>query len=48
MVAWENKIATQQTWAELQIYFTKMYLECKQYSTMIAKKLRFKEAALFV
>jgi hypothetical protein len=23
MVAWENKTAAQQTWAELQTYFTK-------------------------
>ncbi len=46
MVAWENKTATQQTWAELQTHFTKKWLECKQYSAMMAKQLCFKEAAL--
>jgi hypothetical protein len=30
MVAWDNKTAIQQTWAELQTYFTKKWLECKQ------------------
>jgi hypothetical protein len=37
MVAWENMPAAQQTWAELQTYFTKKWLECKQYSAMMAK-----------
>ncbi len=46
MVAWENKPAAQQTWAALQAYFTKKWLERKQYSAMTAKQLRFKEAAL--
>ncbi len=46
MVAWENKPAALQTWAELQTYFTKKWLECMQYSTTTAKQLRFKEAAL--
>jgi hypothetical protein len=46
MVAWKNKPAAVQTWAELQTYFTKKWLECKQYSTTTAKQLRFKEAAL--
>jgi hypothetical protein len=46
MVAWENKLVTQQTWAALQAYFTKKWLERKQYSATTAKQLRFKEAAL--
>ncbi len=46
MVAWENKPAAQQTWAALQAYFTKKWLECKQYSATMAKQSRFKEAAL--
>ncbi len=43
MVAWENKTAAQQTWAKLQTYFTEKWLECKQYSAMMAKQSRFKE-----
>ncbi len=46
MVVWENKTAAQQTWAELQTYFTKKWLERKQYSTRTAKHSHFKEAAL--
>ncbi len=46
MVAWENKPAALQTWAELQTYFAKKWLECKQYSATMAKQLHFKEAAL--
>jgi hypothetical protein len=46
MVAWENKPAAQQTWAALLTYFTKEWLERKQYSTTMAKQSRFKEAAL--
>jgi hypothetical protein len=46
MVAWENKPAALQTWVELQTYFTKKWLERKQYSATMAKQLRFKEAAL--
>jgi hypothetical protein len=46
MVAWENKTKVQQTWAALQAYFTKKWLNCKQYSSTTAKQLRFKEAAL--
>jgi len=46
MVAWENKTAAQQTWAELQRYFTNKWLERKQYSATTAKQSRFKEAAL--
>jgi hypothetical protein len=46
MVAWENKTKAQQTWAVLKAYFTKKWLERKQYSSMMAKQLQFKEAAL--
>jgi hypothetical protein len=46
MVAWENKTAAQQTWAALQAYFTKKWLERKQYSAMMAKQSQFKEATL--
>jgi hypothetical protein len=44
MVAWENKSAAQQTWAKLQTYFTKKWLEHKQYSATMAKQSRTKEA----
>jgi hypothetical protein len=46
MVAWENKPMAQQTLAALQTYFTKKWLERKQYSAITAKQSRFKEAAL--
>jgi hypothetical protein len=46
MGAWENKPAMQQTWAALQAYFTKKWLERKQNSATTAKQSRFKEAAL--
>jgi hypothetical protein len=46
MVTWENKPAALRTWAELQTYFTKKWLKCKQYSATMAKQSRFKEAAL--
>jgi hypothetical protein len=46
MATWESKTATQQTWAELQTYFTEKWLEHKQYSARRAKQLQFKEAAL--
>jgi hypothetical protein len=46
MIAWETKTAAQQTWAKLQTYFTKKWLERKQYSATTAKQSRFKEAAL--
>jgi hypothetical protein len=46
MVAWENKPAAQQTWAALQAYFTKKWLERKQYSATMAKQSQFKEAVL--
>jgi hypothetical protein len=37
MVAWENKPPAVQTWAKLQTYFTKKWLERKQYSATTAK-----------
>ena len=46
MVAWENRTPATQTWADLQSYFTKKWLERKQYSATTAKQSRFKEAAL--
>ncbi len=46
MVVWENKTAAQRTWAELQTYFTKKWLERKQYSAMMAKQSCFKETVL--
>ena len=46
MLAWENKPAADQTWANLQQYFTEKWLERKQYSATTAKQSRFKEAAL--
>ena len=46
MVAWENKTPAQQTWANLQTYFTEKWLERKQYSATTVKQSRFKEAAL--
>jgi hypothetical protein len=36
----------QQTWVELQAYFTEKWLERKHYSATTAKQSRFKEAAL--
>jgi len=46
MVARENKPAIDQTWANLQTYFTEKWLERRQYSAATAKQSRFKEAAL--
>ncbi len=46
MVTWENKTAEQQTWAALQTFFTKKWLERKQYSPTAAKQSCFKEAVL--
>ena len=46
MVAWENKPAAEQTWANLQTYFTEKWLKRRQYSAATAKQSRFKEAAL--
>ncbi len=46
MLLWENKPAIDQTWPNLQTYFTKKWLERKQYLATTAKQSRFKEAAL--
>jgi len=46
MVAWENKTPAQQTWQNLQDYFTEKWLERRQYSQATAKHLWFKDAAL--
>jgi hypothetical protein len=46
MVAWENKTTVHQTWQYLQDYFTKKWLEQRQYSQTTAKHSRFKDAAL--
>ncbi len=37
MLAWENKPAADQTWVNLQAYFTEKWLERKQYSSSTAK-----------
>ncbi len=46
MVAWENKPTTDQTWDNLQTYFTEKWLERHQYLAAMAKQSHFKEAAL--
>ncbi len=46
MVAWENRPAADQTWTNLQTYFTEKWLERCQYSAATAKHSCFKEAAL--
>jgi len=46
MVAWENKTPAQQTWQNLQDYFTEKWLERCQYSQVTAKHSWFKDAAL--
>ncbi len=46
MFAWEKKTAAQQTWQNLQDYFTEKWLEQQQYLQATAKHLRFKDAAL--
>ncbi len=46
MIAWENKTATQQTWKNLQDYFTEKWLEQRQYLQASAKQSQFKDAAL--
>jgi len=38
MVAWENMTPAAQTWEALQTYFTKKWLERKQYSSTTAKQ----------
>jgi hypothetical protein len=45
MYAWENKTAAQQTWKNLQDYFTEKWLEPRQYSQATTKHLWFKDAA---
>ena len=46
MLGWEAKPTIDQTWPNLQAYFTEKWLKRKQYSTTTAKQSRFKEAAL--
>jgi hypothetical protein len=46
MVAGENKTSVQQTWQNLQYYFTKKWLEQRQYSQATTKHSRFRDAAL--
>ena len=46
MVAWENRPTTDQTWTNLQTYFTEKWLERRQYLAAMAKQSCFKEAAL--
>jgi hypothetical protein len=46
MLGWENKPTADQTWTNLQTYFTEKWLERKQYSATTAKQSRFREAAL--
>ncbi len=46
MVAWENKTVTQQTWQNLQDYFTEKWLEQRQYLQATAKQSWFEDAAL--
>jgi hypothetical protein len=48
MVAWENRPAVDQSWTNLQTYFTEKWLERCQYLAATAKQSRFKEAALAV
>jgi hypothetical protein len=48
MVAWEIRPAVDQTWTNLQTYFTEKWLKRCQYSAATAKQSRFKEAALAV
>jgi hypothetical protein len=46
MVVWDNKPTADQTWVNLQTYFTEKWLERRQYLAATAKQSRFKEAAL--
>jgi hypothetical protein len=48
VVVWENKPAADQTWDNLQTYFTGKWLRRHQYLAATAKQLHFKEAALAV
>ncbi len=47
MVPWENKPAAQQTWAALQVYFTKKWLERNQYSTTNGKTIAIQRGSAF-
>ncbi len=42
MVAWENRPAINQTWTNLQTYFTEKWLKRRQYLAAMAKQSRFK------
>jgi hypothetical protein len=46
MIVWENKMPTNQSWENLQAYFTKKWLKRKQKLATTAKQSHFKEAAL--
>jgi hypothetical protein len=46
MLLWENKPAIDQSWPNLETYFTKKWLERKQYLATTAKQSCIKEAAL--
>ncbi len=46
MVVWENRAVANQTWPNLQAYFTEKWLKRKQYLATTAKQSQFKEAAL--
>jgi hypothetical protein len=46
MVAWENKPTADQTWDNLQTYFTEKYHKRRQYLAATANQSRIKEAAL--
>ena len=48
MVAWENRPAVNQTWTNLQTYFTDKWLERRQYLAAMAKQSYIKGAALAV
>jgi hypothetical protein len=42
MVAWENRLAANQTWTNLQTYFTEKWQERHQYLAATAKQSCFK------
>jgi hypothetical protein len=46
MVVWENKPTANQTWDNLQTYFTEKWLKRHQYLAATAKQSCFKEAVL--
>ena len=45
MIKWEKKEAADQTWANVQIYFTELYQSHTQYRKSLAKRPRFHESA---